>query len=401
MSFITKAKTSPLVLPCLGVPFQLGMLYDCRNNQVIPGVTLWNETLLREALSEHPQPSSAFHIIAEDNISNKSDSLGIEGNLSLSLMSGLVSVEGAAKYFDDRKSSSKHERVTLKYTCTSKFQQLTMEQLATSNIQYPDNVFKEDAQATHVVTAVLYGADAFFLFDREVEINENHRSVHGKMQALIKAIPNFPLGISGGVSINYDSKDKEEADKFHCKFYGDIILDSNPSTYEDAVRIYNDLPKYLGENWQNTVPKKVWLHPLSDLNSKAARMVRQISTSLITQTQQIMEALNEMEMKSHELISSETYDSFQNLKEQVLQFLEIIKEHKTNFMMHLSKLLPQIRGGGIKEQELASLITGISKSPLNTKSLDSWLRGKSEELKYLSPYLNNLQAKGILTMNLY
>ena len=142
-----------LLLQCLGRPFQLGMLYDCRNDQLVPGMTLWNENLLRAALSQRPQPSSNFEVIAEDTLSDKILNLGIKANLSLSIMGGLVNVSGAGKYLDDRKSSRNQARVTLKYYCTSRFEQLTMEQLAVSNIQHPD-VFDKGI-ATHVVTGIL------------------------------------------------------------------------------------------------------------------------------------------------------------------------------------------------------------------------------------------------------
>ena len=179
--------SATLELPCLGRPFQLGMLYDCRRDALVPGITLWDEKQLNVASSEKPQPSSNFEIIAEDSIKDKMFSLGVEGSLSLSLVGGLVSVSGSAKFVHDRKSSKNTARVTLKYSCTSKFQQLTMEQLATTNIQYPD-VF-DKGTATHVVTAVLYGAEAFFIFDREVSQGENYRDIHGRMEVLIKAMP--------------------------------------------------------------------------------------------------------------------------------------------------------------------------------------------------------------------
>lgn len=383
-----------LEMPCLGVPFQLGMLYDCRSNQVIPGVTLWDDKLLKDALQESPQPTSAFEIIAEDTVLKKSKGLGIEGNLSLSVLSGLVNVEGAAKFFHDSKATSRHARVTLQYKCTSKFQQLTMEQLAVSNIQHPESVFKDNngdtLAATHVVTAVLYGAEAFFIFDREVTSKENHRIIQGKMHALVTAIPGL-VGIGAGTELTLPDTQDKEVEKLQCKFYGDLILDHNPSTYQEAVRVYNELPKYFGEHGSQTVPKKVWLHPLSDLDSRAARMVREISTGLITQTQQLLEALNDIEIKSFELISNVVYDYFPYLKDQVLEFREIIQEHKANFLKHLSKILPQIRGGGTNEQELAGLLEEVHKSPLSIKSLNAWVKGKETELKTLKQYLDVLE----------
>ena len=107
--------SATLELPCLGLPFQLGMLYDCRRDALVPGITLWNEKQLNVASSEKPQPSSTFEIIAEDSIKDKMFSLGVEGSLSLSLVGGLVNVSGSAKYVHDRKSSENTARVTLKY----------------------------------------------------------------------------------------------------------------------------------------------------------------------------------------------------------------------------------------------------------------------------------------------
>lgn len=380
-----------LELPCLGRPFQLGMLYDCRNDSLVPGITLWNNKLLNDARSERHQPSSGFEIIAEDTTANKMFNLGVEGNLSLSILGGLVSVNGSAKYVDDHKSSSNHARVTLKYTSTSKFQQLTMEQLATSNIQYPE-VFDEGI-ATHVVTGVLFGGDAFFIFDREVSQEENYRKVHGDMEVLIKAIPTLQVGGGGGVGVDIEMKNKQETEKFHCKFYGDLILDNNPSTFQDAVAIYKKLPEYF---CNETVPKKVWLYPLSSLSNKAAQMVREITIGLVTQARQITDVFHNMLMKSADLIKSDVCECFPGIKDQLSQFKEMITEYKINFMKQLSLILPKIRGGELKEQKLADTIMTVHKSPFNERLLKSWLDAKEEEIKVLSMYLVIMhEAKGM------
>ena len=380
---------STLELPCLGRPFQLGMLYDCRNDSLVPGITLWNDKLLNDAQSERPQPSSGFEIIAEDTITDKMFNLGVEGNMSLSILGGLVSVNGSAKYVDDHKSSSNHARVILKYTSTSKFQQLTMEQLATSNIQYPE-VF-DKGTATHVVTGVLLGGDAFFIFDREVSQEENYRKVHGDMEVSIKAIPNLQVG--GGVGVDIEMKNKQETEKFHCKFYGDLILDNNPSTFQDAVVIYKKLPEYF---CNKTVPKKVWLYPLSSLSNKAAQMMREIRVSLVTQAQQITDVFHNMLMKSADLIKSNVCECFPGIKDQLSQFKEMITEYKINFMKQLSSILPKIRGGELEEQELTDIIMTVRKSPFNDRSLKSWLDAKEEEIKVLSVHLVIMyEAKGM------
>ena len=90
---------------------------------------------------------------------------------------------GSGKYLDDRKTSSKQARITLQYKSTSRYESLTMEQLGTEGIEHPD-VFEKDL-ATHVVTGIEYGADAFFVFDRQVSSNETVRDVEGRLNLVV------------------------------------------------------------------------------------------------------------------------------------------------------------------------------------------------------------------------
>ncbi|MBN3284132.1 STXB protein, partial [Polyodon spathula] len=112
------------------------------------------------------QHNTEFQIIASDSIEDKSSALNIEASLKASFLGGLVEVKGSAKYLKDTKSSKQQARVTLHYRTTTKFMQLTMKQLGRGNVQHP-YVFDQGI-ATHVVTAVFYGAQAFFVFDRDV-----------------------------------------------------------------------------------------------------------------------------------------------------------------------------------------------------------------------------------------
>ena len=220
-----------LEMPCLGRPFQLGMLYDCRSDRLIMGTTLWDERILKAATSTKPQTASDFKIIAEDSIEDKTFNLDIDASLKLSFLGGLVGVEGSAKYLDDRKSSKRQARVTLKYWSTTRVEKLTMEALG--KVQH-HHVF-DDKTATHVVTGVLYGAEAFFVFDRQVLENEDLREIHGHLNVLVKAMPN--LSIEGSASVGIKEANKGETKKLECKFHGDFLLKQNPSTFEDALTI--------------------------------------------------------------------------------------------------------------------------------------------------------------------
>lgn len=349
------------------------MLYDCRSDYLIPEITLWDNATLKAAVTTStPQPNSFFQIVSEDKISKKMSNLGVEANLSLSVLSGLVKVSGAAEYLNDRRPSRNDYRVTLEYSYTSESQYLALEQLATSKIQHFD-VF-EKQMATHVVTGVLHGAEAFFIFDREVKSSENRQNVGEIMEDLITAAITESAALS-----NHNQK---EANQLKCKLYGD--LQSNPHTFKDAVKVYKELPLSFKKKGGTIVPKKFWLYPLSKFENKAAHMVREISTSLIIQVQKAIDVLNDLEIRCHDLVNTKIYNNFSSLNKQVSWFQEMIKEHETDLMKRLSAIIPSIRGAEAEEQELASLIeTYIHQSPFNSSSLEEWITTKEEEIKII------------------
>ena len=81
------------------------------------------------------------------------------------------------------------------------------------------------------------------MLDREVSTDERVRDIEGNMKALVKALPGISK-ISGDAAVNLE-EDKKKVEKFTCNFYRDLILQSNPSTFEDTVKVYRDLPKQL------------------------------------------------------------------------------------------------------------------------------------------------------------
>ena len=156
----TMSANGCLEYACLGRTMELGMLYDCRSERIIPGVTLWDLQVLRNNTDIKPCHFSNCKVSTDDSFESKCQSLDINADIKLSFIAGLVSVKGSAKYLTSKKSSKNEARVVLEYHCTRSFEQQTMNQLG--NIKYSE-VF-EKGTATHVVTGVEYGADASLYF---------------------------------------------------------------------------------------------------------------------------------------------------------------------------------------------------------------------------------------------
>uniref|UniRef100_A0A8C2IPF0 Stonustoxin-like helical domain-containing protein n=1 Tax=Cyprinus carpio TaxID=7962 RepID=A0A8C2IPF0_CYPCA len=353
------SNSETIELACLGRPFQLGMLYDCRRDLLIPGITLWDAEMLQKNINVRPQPNTDFKIIATDSSEDKASALNVSASLEASFLCGLVSVKGSAEYLNNKKSSKHHSRVTLQYYTTSRFEQLTMEHLGAGNLKHC-NVFQEGS-ATHVVTALLYGAQAFFIFDREVSSNESHQKIQGDLQASIKKIP--LISVEGQASLKMNEMEQEKIDKFSCTFHGDFALENNPVSYVDAIKVYSELPKMLGEHGENAVPMTVWLYPLKKLDSAAAQLVREISVSLIRRAQRIMNELHNCDIQCKDLMRDNIAIQFPEITAKISNCKDFCSEYKIVFQKHLCRVLPSIMGGGKEGQELAAALNDKESSP--------------------------------------
>ncbi|XP_048825987.1 uncharacterized protein LOC125704464 isoform X2 [Brienomyrus brachyistius] len=382
----------PLEVAALGRPFQLGMLYDCRDDCLIPGITLWDREGLHQDTNEIMQPKTEFDVIASDSVEDKAWALNVGASLKASFLGGLVEIDGSANYLKDTKASKKQARVTLKYKTTTKFMQLSMSHLGRGNVKH--SYLFEQGIATHVVTAVLYGAQAFFVFDREVSETENQQNIKGNLHVMIKKIPK--LSIEGEASLELTDTDRATEEKLSCKFYGDFALKQTPVSFQDAVKIYTTLPGLLGEKGENAVPVRVWLLPLEILDSSAARLVRQISVRLINETQSVIEDFSEIEMQCNDIMKRKVISYFPEIGRKVKSFKDMCLEYKSVFQRSLSSILPSIRGGGTEECVLANILTKKEESPFNSNKLKEWLDCKEQEINLLQTYTDMMEDTKIL-----
>ncbi|XP_073347811.1 uncharacterized protein [Pagrus major] len=377
----------------LGRPFSLGMLYDCRKDSLVPGLTLWDRSHLAEHIGERPQNYNDFEIVASESIEDKSSALNVEASLKASFLGGLVEVDGSAKYLNDSKTSKNQARVTLKYKATTKVQELSMDHLGRGNVKHP-YIF-DKGLATHVVTAILYGAQAFFVFDREVAEEDNHQDIEGNLKVMIKKIP--CLAIEGEGSLKMEDKDREKVEKFSCRFFGDFSLQKTPTSFDDAIQVYQSLPTLLGANGEKAVPMKVWLLPLTCLDSSASQLVRQISLTLVNKSQRVLEDFSELEMRCNDALKTTTAQQFPQTGTKIKTFKEMCSEFKLDFQQTLAKKLPSIRGGGEEEAVLAEILKKIHSSPFNSKDLSKWMDCKEREIHTLKSLTDKMKNTKIVS----
>ncbi|KAL6481717.1 hypothetical protein MHYP_G00097970 [Metynnis hypsauchen] len=378
-------------IAALGRALYPGMLYDCRSDSIIPGFTLWDKASLTQDLDVRRKPSTDLKFSASDSLSEKASLLDVNASLKASFLGDMVKVGGSAKYLRDQKTSAHQSRVTLQYSQTTRYEHLTMTQLG--KITYPE-VFEEKT-ATHVVTAVLYGAQAFMVFDKTFSENEDKQEVEGHLNVMVRKIPS--LSIEGEGDLKMNDKEKEMAEHISCTFYGDCVLEENPTTYMEALQLYKKLPSLLRQREDDAVPLKVWLYPLASLDKKAAKLEREIGATLISKVETVLEELGDAERKCNDLVKDRTVSDFQDLRERLQIFQQSFGEYKVLFQKALGRLLPAIRSGEVNEQALTDILLIHGKSLFQANMLRKWLENVQCEVDLLNSYTRELSDVPVIT----
>ncbi|XP_034052949.1 stonustoxin subunit alpha-like [Gymnodraco acuticeps] len=375
----------------LGRPFTLGMLYDARRDTLIPGFKLWNA----ETPKTTPQHSSYFEMSASDPIKSKTTLMDIDASLELSFLCGLIEVGGSAEYLNDEKKFQNQSRVTFQYKATTKFKQLSIDHVTLDTKQME---VIEKGLATHVVTGILYGANAFFVFDSEKLEASEVKKIEGSMEAVIKKIPT--LNIEGSVGIELTDEEKALTEKLSCKFYGDFILESNPATFQDAMKTYVELPHLLGTKGEKAVPVKVWLMPLKRFEPAASGVRTDIGIELVRKAQKALEELRGTNMRCNDSLEDKVVESFPVLQEELSTFLKLCGYYKTNLQQAMAEKLPSIREGKEDESSLEKVFEDGHKSPFKHEKLTKWLSNKEREINIIKSFVDTMEGvKIVLNQN--
>ncbi len=227
-------------IKCLGRNFSPGDLYDARNDKLLK-VSLWNEDKLREGTVVVPTSFTDSFISTTDTQREKLSVLKVLGETKLNLCSGLLDVGGVeASYIRDSRSKKNIASVILQYYTEVESRKLNMSLFDQKRrgFDHP-NLISKYGEATHVVMQTTNGARALFQFDHEVDDESQRSDVMAKVS--------FTVGELFGVRVQWNAEKestlREVVQKLQVTFLGGgVALDSPPTTYEEAIAVYKDLP---------------------------------------------------------------------------------------------------------------------------------------------------------------
>ena len=392
MEEVPPCQTTTHTLPVLGRPFQLGMLYDYCNDCLLPDVTIWHDNALKNVVTKTSENVISQFDIVTDIL--PAEALGLEGSLKLSYFAGLIKesdVSGSAKYLYNYKSSKQQARVVIRYKYISHRERVNHELIP--NDQYRP-LYNE--VGTHIVTEISYGVEAIFVIEQKVTDCEKYQQIYKELHE--KAVQFCNALKQPDVDLLELPVVKEST----VTYFGDIQPQEKISTFQDVAKFCKKLLHVAGEDNPNLVPKQVNLHPLSELNSGMFPHLRHhtiISPGLVSQVENIMHHLHEIEIRCNSLMKTNVYRYFIGIQKQLSKFDTITSKYKHDFLEQLGILLPNIRKGQKEERELDKLCETYRTSHFNPEILSNWTEEKECETAFIAECIEELQHVSGKTVN--
>ena len=217
----------------------IGSLYDIRTDR-FEGGNLFNQDLPQGLVLTKDCATSDFFV--DENLSQKEtfNKLNVEASMKLSLMAGLITVEGSAKYLKQTKTNSRTVRVTFMFNVRTKEQYLQVSRADLHQYFSPDAL--ENPNATHCVVGIKWGARVAATFEEILSSNAAAEQLQGCLAASLKKAA---ISISGEAKLDNEEKVNSDFHSLKISFSGDVLIEDVPTTITDVFNIFKKVPKML------------------------------------------------------------------------------------------------------------------------------------------------------------
>ncbi|MFN7414219.1 MAG: hypothetical protein ACK5RT_09990 [Dolichospermum sp.] len=234
---------STIVCSSLGRILSLGDLYDARKD-AYAGVNIFNGTLPETSIESKDNPLQKVDYEITDRISEKFHKLSVNAELQLSVLAGMINLQGSGKYLQEEKASAKAGRMTLLYSIMTKLERINICNLELKKIIDLNTI--DSFEATHIVVGIYWGANCTITSEYANQENKKQTEVEGFLKA---AADKISYAIKGEGQGNYDDKDNEYSKNFSFHSNCDVVTDEElPSTLPQTIEFVKKLPKLVGKS---------------------------------------------------------------------------------------------------------------------------------------------------------
>jgi hypothetical protein len=236
-----------LTIKSLGRMASLGDLYDARNENFLNN-SLLTKDFPQSLIDTKDQASTKFKYDYSNTHESKFRNLDVNPELKLSILCGMVSLEGSGKYLTENKENHKSVRGDLIYEITTKYQRLVLSNINEEFISRDSIDSLGLTGATHVVTGIKWGANAIASFEYTNDDNSDKEEISGDLKVVLEKIVPYVAQLNPGSQAALTKEQSSLRSKLSIKFFGDLLINGKiPRTYEEVLDVIGDMQNFIAK----------------------------------------------------------------------------------------------------------------------------------------------------------
>ena len=372
-----------LTVPALGQSVQLGMLYDARTSQLFSGLSLWDNAKVNveEKVDEVKVQNAEFKYCKSLAESRSNAGLDIYGSLLLDL--GIISAKGSGRYLSDKQKSEFEARLDV--TCTVERRTRRIPQETLSSMQH--DRYLDDPRFTHFVSEVTEGGSATLSFVQSCASAEEVTNVTGELEIRLKVIT-----VGGKAEVAHTDASHSKVEKVSISYSGAMV--ESVTTFEDACRVAKEMPNKLSQQ-MNAISYR--LIPISVLDSKARRVIRELDAGLVSRTVSVLKSAGLAAARLDGLLAPGALTAdFPAIREQVVSIRDVFVGFVDAFIPEIRRLLPLMRDGATDyKPHFDALQSAVALLEQRTRIVGEFVQKKLNEADAIAKIMDILQKSGI------
>jgi len=381
---ITESKTPILEVATLGRAAVLGGLYSTYSEKILPSLSLWDQPTIDTNTNIDWIPSASMDFVLGESQEDAYKNLGVHAALSVSLSGGLIKGSGSATYLDIKKDQANRAQVRMSYLSQTRSESLSSCLTGRRAPRCPQESLKEPYSPTHVITQIIYGGNAHFVFEQEVKDNEDKLDIQGQLEVTINL--EFTK-IHGSAKFSDTQNSSDFSESLKIQMFSDFIVENQPTTVNETIALYQSISSYLGseENMYNeSVPMKMVLVPIKQFCPEINTTQEEVDQYAFDEAISIYDTLTESSDKVSILLGSYAAQYNLNIKDLLLDFQNQLNNYMLSFGENITTIIPLVRSDPNNLPQLIDLISAHQASCFKDENLYSYLSNRSREVNALN-----------------
>ncbi|XP_046463234.1 uncharacterized protein LOC124209332 [Daphnia pulex] len=371
-------------IAALGRRFQLGDLYNHRNDCIVSGngQDLASVTNIARQLNLEVTSSSS---------ASKWELMDLDEHHQASVVAGLIEKYRGASNFISDVSDPSQATINLRCHVQSKKESLDVKELIEKEVSFLLNNEEEmkKSEATHVVVGVVYGAEAYCVLTQDLDVNDENDREEAE-EKLTKLSAKFQNALEDGqTSTDFaDQFEKEEVkqlNRMKCRLYADNQTQAVREcgffdAYKNCLKLIEEIQKSDVET-NKAVPIAAVLCPLKVFTKPAGGWqpfeYRDVDADLMARCSTILDELDQVGVKLEAIRKNNKKVSRPSLR----QFGDAVIKYKELAKKSLKNAVVKARGSVDEDdREIEKIADIIENHPLFKPSkLRLWLAYKEAE----------------------